>query len=202
MKKLKAILFVSISILILSCEKKELGSMEFIQWIENEDNGLKVSKKIDDYDFTLQYKPLEYIFLLENKSLNPSKEAFSNRKSEMEGMQYYTLRINSEKNRELMNVGIQKEEDYYRKLEYFTSYMQGDISLIQDGDTLPCLLFHFERNYGLSPNNDFVLGFEQSEEEKKGDRTLIFNDQVLGTGTVKLSISNNDILQVPKLRFN
>jgi hypothetical protein len=203
MRILKLIFPVLIICMLTSCKKKELECNEFIRWIENEDNGLRVTKKIDDYNFTLQYKPFEYIFLLENKSLKPSLVDFNARKNEMGGMQYYTLRISSESTRELMNVGNQQETDYYGKLEYFTSFMNDDICLVQNGDTLPCLLFHFERNYGLSPNNDFVLGFESGAKQVEGgERTIIYNDQVLGTGKVKFSISNQDINYAPKLHFN
>ena len=200
----KIILLATILSVVLffeNCKKDELSPVEYAAWVENESNGLKVKKNISDYEFTLLYKPLDYVVVREMKSEELKKKLLDERKKELEGMQYYTLKIKSNTSNDLMKTGISSEDEYYQRLEYFMSPAQDDISLIDGRDTLPCLLYHFERNYGLAPFNNIVLGFAKTEDKKEQkDKTLIYDDQVLGTGKIQITIKGNDIEQLPLLK--
>lgn len=188
------------TVVLGSCSKSRLVPGEYVNWVKNPENGLVASKKMGAFEFSLLYKPVEYIALMEARGHSVSKEDVNKRKQELDGMQYYTLKIATTKDNEIMKTGITSEYEYYQRLEYFISPAQDDISIVEGKDTLPCQLYHFERNYGVAPYSTIVLGFPKSGETgEKNDKLFIYNDRVLGTGPVMLAIRQSDIDNVPEL---
>lgn len=182
------------------CGIDTLPPGDYMRWVEDPDNDLTMAKELDGYRFVLQYKPVPYIILQENSGTYPGSAAFWKRAAELDGMQYYTLAISSDKDQDILKAGIHDENEYYSRLEYFTAVMQDDILLVEGSDTLACVLYHYERNYNLSPKSNFLLGFEKGANATlDGERTLVFQDQVFGTGTIKLSIPEESIQNTPAL---
>lgn len=194
-------------LLLTSCGKETLAPKEYVNFIRSEKSGLLVSKTIDGFEFSLLYKPCEYIALMQDKDENISKIALDEKIKLMQGMQYYTFTIKTESGQELMREGISAENEYYERLDYIVSYMQNDLSLIDGKDTLPCALFHYERNYNVAPQNNFVLGFEKPKSttgegaNNATDKTLVFNDQILGIGKLMLTINSSAIQNIPQLKL-
>jgi hypothetical protein len=197
MKSNLLFLFVLI-IFLTSCSKKNLETTDYVSWVENESNGLSVTKELDDIKYRLLYKPVDYVVAKELINNAIKKNEVESRKKELGNMNYFTLRIESKKSEELMRVNIKSEDEYYHRLEYFMGYMQDDIYLVDGTDTINPSLFHFERNYGLAPFNDFVLGFNKSNRDPQ-DLYFIYNDQVLGTGKISIKINKDDISNVPNI---
>lgn len=198
---MKHVIYLLLFGLLVACTNPGSEPMEpvsFVKWVENQDNGLKVVKEFDQFKFSLQYRPLEYISVLENRDKQLTEATVTDDVNELHGLQYYVLKIQSKTANEMLETGIDNEEEYFERLYYFTSLAQIDISLVQGTDTLPTVLYHFERNYGLAPYNNMVLAFE--ENNIPADRQLIFNDQVLGLGPVKLMISQQAINRLPELK--
>lgn len=196
------ILFI---ISITGCGKPEVDYKTYVQWIENENNGLYVQKNVGEYEFSALYKPLDYVVAKElvNGALNKSRVMA--RKKELGSMQYLNLKIRSTHDNELLKAGIRSENEYYQRLEYFMSYMQSDIYMIDGKDTLDCLLFHYERNFGLAPYNTFVLGFNMPSEitaTTPYDKTLVYDDKVLGTGKIMLKIDKNELENMPQILWD
>jgi len=192
---------IVIIICLCSCGKKNLSTADYVSWVENESNGLSVTKSFEDIKYRLLYKPVDYILAKELINNAIEKNEIESRKKELGSMNYFTLRIESTTSNELMRVNIKSEDEYYHRLEYFMSYMQDDIYLVDGTDTISPNLFHFERNYGLAPFNDFVLGFTKASE-KVNDLYLIYNDQVLETGKINIKINKADISGIPNLIIN
>ncbi len=184
-----------------SCAKKTASPQEYISWVEDEDNGLSVGKSFDDISYTVLYKPVSYVVAKEFINGGIKQEGIAKRIKDLGDMQYVTLRIKSLKANELMRAGIKDESEYYQRLEYFMSDIQNDIYLIEDQDTLPCILNHFERTYGIAPYNNFVLGFGKTMH-KNADKIFVFEDKLFGTGKVMLRIEAKDIDGVPQLKLN
>lgn len=199
---MKTLLVAMVAALLVmnGCTPTSLASSDYVKWVENSDNELNVSKEVDGFLFQLQYKPVPYIILREHNGVYPGQDEYWKRAAELDGLQYYTLRISSDKDHDLLRAGIHDDNEYYSRLEYFTSVMQDDISLIDGKDTMACVLYHYERNYNLAPFTNILLGFEKNTStEKSGERTLIVHDQALGIGTIKLSVSEESIKDTPAL---
>lgn len=172
---------------------------QYIDWVEDPVNGLYQSKTFNGVLFSVQYKPLEYDVLLQEKRKLSQNELEAETDS-ISGMQYYTLRIATISGSDIQRFGISNDDEYYARLEYFSLEMQNDISLIQGNDTLPCRMFHFERTYGIDPRATFVLAFENGKS-KLEDRTLILNDRVFKNGPVLMTIESSNIERTPKLNL-
>jgi hypothetical protein len=183
------------------CRPSILEPLKYVSWVENEKNGLKAKKEIGDFVYTLQYKPLPYIALMEKRDPQVKTEYVQKRVKELRGMQYYTLTITSKDKKEVLASHIDSENEYYDRLQYLVDGAQDDISLIEAGDTLPCRLYHFERDYGITPNAKILLGFEEATGEKaKEDRTIYFNERILGSGRMFLAINASSISKLPQLK--
>jgi hypothetical protein len=203
MRKKAAISFLllAIAIVMLSCGRKLVSPHEYVKWMKDKQNGLFVTKTIADFEFSLQYKSAEFIAIEQIRSDSVSSKTIEDRKRAINGMQYYTFRIKALDGKEVLQSGIADESEYASRLEYFLSYAKADISLIENGDTLACALYHFERNYGLSPITNIVLGFERKPGSESADKTFIYNDQVLNSGPVQLTIQAHDIQQIPLIDY-
>lgn len=197
------VLFISVFILI-SCEKnRNLELDEYVKHIENIDNGFCVEKEIDELNFKLIYKPIDYVLSYELRNGSLSKDSVNVRKVGLKGYQYFTLQIRSKKDNEILKSGIQNENEYFERLEYFMSAAQDDLFLIDGLDTLPCLVYHFERNYGLAPTNNMLLAFEEKKNSQQiNDKKILFDEKVLGVGKILISIKANDLEKLPTLKLN
>lgn len=195
------IFFFAAALLVWSgCSKKAVDTRTYISWVEDPDNGLRVNKTIGAYSFRFLYQPHDYLALRRLNEFSFNRDSIKNVNEQLGNLQYFVLRIQGENGGELMREGIKDDMEYYRRMEYFMGPMQDDLSLIDGKDTLACVLFHFERNYGLAPYNDFLLGFEGSSDSSLiCDKTLLYDDYILGTGPVHLTISGKDINNTPIL---
>lgn len=195
------LLFVLLLIVAAGCGKRELVPLDYVQWVEDEENGLKQTRFFGDYEIHVQYKPVEYIVALEKKDPELKEEVLDERKKELDGFQYYHIRYSiTDKSKDFMKYNIRSEQEYYERMNYLSFGFQNDIRLFDGKDTLPCVLFNCVRNYGLSPHVDFEVGFEKSTENRITDQTLIIDDQLMGIGTIKFSFTNNAIINTPSIR--
>src|SRR3989344_8754417 len=88
-----------------ACESAEASSSvtipsllkpdEYINWIEDPQNGLIANKTIDDFTFSAFYKPVEYLALSDFEINSTLKTKLPGRIKEYEGMDYFSFRINS-----------------------------------------------------------------------------------------------------------
>jgi hypothetical protein len=202
-------IFISLS-LSRSCSgtRLSLKPVEYVQWIENTDNGLLVKKVLNKYTFELQYKSLDYVVLKDNFGKIFTGKEIKESESEIEDMQYFTFRISDEKGGDLLRDDITAVDQFSSRLAYFSNGMQKDMKLIENDDTLSCLLFHFERTYGVDPRSTFVLGFPLGKKDGKGgapaeaDKVFLFDDHELGVGSVYITVTASKINEVPFLKLN
>lgn len=195
----------------LSAPHLELAPKEYIRWIEDKEHGIQVKKTIGDYTFATVYKPYEYLIAREIKKDSISAGILDEKINSINDLQYFSFRISAEnQNTELLKVGLSSQDEYYARIEYCSFKMQQDIKLVDNNDTLNCVLFHFERVYNIAPYATFVLGFPLTEKEKKDiqqgkkivhpDKTLSYEDKIFGIGKVNLTIKGENINRIPKLK--
>jgi len=214
----KMILFFSIALMtfISSCtgvggksragkeeNNEQLTPKEYVQWLQDKDNGIKKEKNIDDITFSLQYKPAEYIVCMEEKKDQISDSLLKKQQEEFSDMEYYDLTIAlSEGQGELLKHDLTSITQYDERVQYFAFDMQQDIKLIEDGDTIPCSLYHFERTYDVAPYSKFLLGFVKGKNAEPKERILTFYDKVFNKGLIKFTYTDEDFNNIPKLKTN
>ena len=200
--------YLSIALVLVlflsSCGGKEkLPAEQYYAWIKNPDNGILQKKEIKPYAFSLQYKPAAFTYLLENQKEKTSAEKLQQHLKDNSDMQYFNLRIASADGK--ANVfDVDNRMDYNQKLSYFVFDLKQDIYMVDGADTLPCLLYHYERNYDLTPFIDISLAFKQgkavkAEEEETKEKNVIINAGTLGVGVVKFQLTKEDLKRIPEL---
>lgn len=199
MKNNPCIYYLMIAALCLSaaltgCDSGSLGPRKFKSWIEDEKNGLKRSVEQNGYRFMLQYKPVEYVVVMEEQKDRITKAVLNQRKEELGGMVYFNLSIlNPEGKSAFAENTVPGDPDYHQ------FNIQQDFYLVSANDTLPCLMYHYENHGGISPDV-MLLGFENREKLSESGFSFIYADRVLNCGIVKTDYDKNTILNIPKLK--
>jgi len=193
--------YIALLLILCSCtkERQKLIPSEYVRWINNSENGLVIKKNIGEYEYTLKYQPVDYMIANEFRTDEIDPGAYEMRKKEMEGAQYYSLRIKQkDSNADVMLAGISSSSDYYAMDTYLAYGFKDDIKMVQD-DTSSCTLYHFVNTHGLTPHVEIVFGFDKPENGQ--DRTIVINERVFGAGTLKFSFTENVLSQVPELKI-
>jgi len=196
LKKYSA-LILTLTLLILGC--KNVSPMEYAKWVENEDNGLRKVTTEGDYIFSLQYKPLEYIVAMQERSPKLSGETLRKAREEMEGMQYYNFKISTRSGHPAFS---NSKLEFEEKSRYLMSDMQRDMYLLEGKDTLHCKMFHFENASGILPYDNCVIAFDKLDATAQKDKKFLFHADKLGLEWLEITIAANDIKRTPKLRTN
>ena len=197
-KRIIKILFLFIIITFFSCKKKTLSRDDYAEYVTNEDNGL-IKKQEFNGGITVEllYQPLEYIYLKERKESAISLKDFENWKIEKTNYEFYILRLRSNKTNEISQHNASNFGEYTQTLDYLISDFQNDIVKVTGKDTLACLLYHYERNFGISANNNFSLIF--SKDKQNTDKTIVIDLKMYDLGNVKFKFTKEDIDNLPKL---
>jgi len=198
---MKAIIPLILSILVLgSCTKTKLNPVQYKQYIENPRHGLYVEKNLGEYIFGLQYKPLEFVSMLDQR--NNDTIPLTNKSDQYTGLEHFTLKIKRVDGQSVLKQGGKSLQVYYDLISYFSYGIQNDLSLIIDHDTFSCAISQFERTFEVNPGITILLGFATNiDPEYKNDRTLIFKDHLLGTGTIKIRVKGKNIRNAPGLKI-
>ncbi|MBA3971200.1 MAG: hypothetical protein H0X46_03500 [Bacteroidetes bacterium] len=179
-----------------SCKKKQASAKEYVSYIEDESNGLKVSKNIGDIHYSIQYKTTDYIIVKEKKNSIDKQ----NRQEKLDGMQYYTVSYSLVgSNQDIMRKDLGGDGEYYERVNYFSFGFQNDIYLVEGNDTLECKLYNYVRSFGLSPRADFVIAFDKKQKKEIEDKLVVLEDKVFGGGIIKLKITKKNIESLPEL---
>lgn len=172
---------------------------QYADWMQQHHLTLKTSKNVGAFSMEATYLPADWLAIKEAGTANTTQIATA--RQAYAGLEYYQLRIALQSGQgDLLQFGASSTGEYYQRVEYFSFGLQNDLRLLVGADTLPCKLFHFERNYGAAPYADFMLGFE----EKGGnnfDRTVICYDRVFTQSQILLIIPAENIDRVPTLKL-
>ncbi len=201
----KYVLFFILSLfMLISCEDAALTPREYMTWVQNPENGLKSTRQLNSFQFELQYKPAAYVALLEFRNEQYDNKDFEMMKNSFSNLQYYTFKITTTENNDLMKTNIGNIQAYSQRVQYVSSQMQQDFKLKVGENEYPCTLYLFEPNYGVAPYNNILLGFNVGNASSKimQDQTLIWKDNVFGVGIIKMTINADDINKANNIRIN
>lgn len=181
----------------------ELSPKQYVSWLKKSSNGLRVQQDGEAFQYDLQYNPSELMALTELGPANGlSKTVVDSLGKEYDGLEYYTLKITSKQNQDILKQNVQESGDYYMRLNYLTFEMQNDLELIVDSDTIPCALYHCERNYGSAPYMKISIGFPVIELPEQGDRQIKLLSRIEAEpAVISFLIPQDRIAKIPKLKI-
>lgn len=164
-----------------------LEKESYLEWVQDYENGLHVKKEAGEFIFDLQYMPDDYVWLQRQEGIDGDKE------DREKTLQTYILTVSNRKHEtDLVDYIGKSPEEKQRTLYYFSYLFQDDIYLEENGERLPCVLFHFEKPIDLKHSRTFVLGFENPAEDSEGNR-LVIHSPKFNSLPVKINIVKKNI---------
>jgi len=175
---------------------KELSPIEYVHWVEDAHNGLRVKKQQGSFIYELQYQPLEYLVALQERKEELEKSVLEKEIEERDGFEYFTLKIST-----IRGKGLSSDEKIIiaNKEWYFLSGMQKDITMLCGDDTIKCAMLHVELSNNFIPYDQCLLAFEKPKNSGKDIRVIFRTDQY-EKGCVELNIKRKSINKTPKLK--
>lgn len=174
-------------LVFLSACSHELPIQDYLQWVENEKNGLVVKRTLNSADIILQYQPLEYVALLNLRQGSITKESVSAEIAGLSGYYYFSFKIKP-------SVAVDANQDY------FNYQLGNNFHLIQGNDTLKCAFFHQESTRNFSPFLTFLLAFKVDQPLIE-DLTFQYTDEYFGLNIIKFQIEKASLKNIPSLKF-
>ena len=185
-----------------SGEIKSLTADGLLSYTINPENGLLKTKKINEFSYSVKFKPIPYIIAQEADGKSVGAEEYAKKVDELRGLQYYDLRLEVENtNDEILKYDLNSSEQYDARVNYLAFQMQNDIQLIDGNDTLNCLMYHMERAYDIVPYSTILCGFKNLKKTKIEDKTFVLHDNLFNNGIIKLTFLNSDIENIPQLKL-
>lgn len=211
-KKLFFALWITGMVFCTSCQDKvaQCGPVDYINWVNNPDNGLIVKHKSAEYSFSVQYRPSTLLALIETEPQYESQIIIDSVAQTFSGMQQFLFRVslNSGSN-DWLQASSQRFMDSEEQIKYLSFSMQNDFLLVKEQDTIDCTIFHFERDFGIRPFGTFLLGFPIDKSQILEIDTIkqiesfkvIYQDSAFDDKVVEFSFSSDDINKIPILKL-
>jgi hypothetical protein len=201
--------FIHITILLLllcsGCTHSYRPS-DYVKWVEQEENGLRVKRVMSDFEFILQYKPVNYMIAQEKKSNSISREYAAQRTQQLANSIHFNFIIRSADDQTPVLKNQAGPDDYFARISHFLNEGQNDFRLRSGSDTFDCTFCHLEQNYGLAPENTVVLAFEPRRATTgplfTDNLFLMYEDKVFGTGTIKMKIEKKHLDRLPEMKLD
>jgi hemerythrin-like domain-containing protein len=171
-------------LIFCTCQPK-LSQEEFLQWVNNYNNGLHVKHTFNGVVYDAQYLPPQA-----RNSLHKNPDPTT-------GLQHITLRIVAQDGTDVLKRHATSAQDVQLN-EYYYSYLFQEHIFLEQGDSLlPCALFHFERNVDQTNSRVFNLAFE-NEEETQREFFLIIKSDRLSAFPVRIKFTRNTLPDVKR----
>lgn len=188
-----------LSFVTFSCQPSELTTDKYVSWVMDSKHGLVQQNVAGDFQFEALYQPTAFK-AIQDLGSNASLAAFEKQMEALTNYHYLIFRIQGKGN--VIKTGLSDPGEMEKRLSYFKHALQQDLFLVQGKDTMPCVLFHFEGTYDLSPQATFSLAFKRPQlGENPKDLELYYFDQILGVDPLALTFTQKSISNLPKLKI-
>ncbi len=195
---MKYTFYLMLAILLVACENQRLEPAAYVQWVEDEAHQLCKKNILQGVEYLLQYQPLEYVVANEERDEQLPTTTLQQRKKELEGLQYFKLRMQSKQGEDVLMTNLSDPAEYDLRVNYYSFDFKHDIYLVEGADTLQCRLFHFVRSHGIAPYVDFVMAFDQASQAS-GNKQLVLTDRALANNPMEFNISKEAINNIPEI---
>jgi hypothetical protein len=152
--------------------RKNLEPKEYINWVNDEENGLIKNNTIENYNYRCQYLPIDY-FLARYNNI----KYLENQKSNIQNTISLVFEFMAKKvDDAILSPNIIGQEMYLERLHYLNTEAKKDFKLIIQNDTLKCMDLNYENPFGISKNLKIMLDFDFQNVTTFDDFTLIYED--------------------------
>ncbi len=120
-----------------------------------------------------RYLPPE---LLAFKEIKEENESYQDLKKEFASQRLFKVNLQWKNGVKFLEDKIKKEEDYYKRLNYFIAHAKNDFYLYHSKDTVSAKFVEVERTYGQTPFLSLLVGFNSID--KTENTNLIYSGRV------------------------
>lgn len=191
-----------IVILLSSCTKKSFDTKEELwDYLRDTDHGYLQEKNVNNYDFSLLYKPTDLLVYQELGDSKDEEKLKSLRKKYSQYL-YFTLSM-SRNNKELLSTTPKNRQEFGRMVNELAFGMDKKVHVFTPKkDTLALLDYVYPRMYGMSKATTMLFVYPRDKKYLKGDYlNVTIGDLGTYTGEVKFKISTKIIDNEPTLNF-
>jgi len=187
-----------------SHRRETLSQEAYFGVLKSDHKEICQEKKFKDVRFSFRYRPIEEIILDDCGGRGLNDSLYAQLYNRHKDLQYYTLTLTSDRENDVLeHYNGESETAYFQMLDYLENGIQDNIYLVEGKDTLPCILSHYERNFGLSSQNNVSLAFKSTGPDKLAsvDKVLVYDDQLFNTGIMQFRISKESLNNLPGLAY-
>jgi hypothetical protein len=167
---MRALAFILLIVLLASCGGKETSFKNTEEWeahINNPDNGYIVSEDASDLKFDIKFMPAL---------------------SDDEIPQFTVhLRISRNDGGSVLDFNTASKEEVLAREGYLSFDLLKNVTIEENGHSMPAIFHHYERNYGLKPTIDIMFNFMQMEP--KDDVYFVYRDELFGQGLIRIKLN-------------
>ncbi len=191
-----------------SCQKTGTGTYEIASasdakaFADAESEKHSYETKIKDVNFTLKHISNEQMALRDLGDLSKASQAsFDSILKGYDSLLFFNLEVSMDGfSDELLHYKPEQGGSFDDRVTYYAFGMQKDICIVlAEKDTIPCTMYHYERNYGVSPKNKFILGFKASQLK---DAVLVYDNKFLTTGPVKFALNEQELFTHSQIKIH
>ena len=184
-----------------ACSPSELEPIEYVNWMEDPENEVCQIYSQNELSLECQYMTPEYSALSHSDPNNIDVQWIESQSNQLSDIQQFRLRFKRDGQSNFLRDDYTTNLEYNSKTLYLGYEIQHDLMLIQNDDTLPCIMNHHERTYGNTPYETLLVAFEGSTVSGDTEMDLILNDRVLGFGRVKFHYDQSLLVSLPELKL-
>lgn len=184
----------------MACSSAPDTPLAYLEWAKNNRDLLFQQQQSAGYAFELQYRPIPQIIGQELENL-ADKEKYNSRYQELKGLQYYNLYVRPLKAKGMSTINENQLNKPANLSRYLSYDMQKDLYLVENKDSLPCVLFHFESYADLNKKNNFVLAFPRQDTTDLIPKTIVLKPSVFNKQAIAFTYNQETLTQIPALTW-
>lgn len=177
-----------------------LSPGEYIEWFKGSENHLRKTQMVNGIQYTLEYRSPEFLALMQEQNENITKAELDSAMQDFSDLMQFRLQVEVPgSQQEFLKYNLSAEDDYESRVKYYAFDMQKDIFLkTENGDSISCAMYHFERTYNASPSSVFLLGFANTTTNEKMEITIY--DREIGKEKIRFVFDPVELKNIPQLK--
>ncbi len=173
-----------------------MDKLDYIQFVSDKEGPCYSVQTLNEIEFQMKFVPDDLQILNSNEELD--QNLYEELKQEYKNIAFFTLDIKTKNSSDLLKYNLVEQEEYFQRIEYYSFRIKNDLYLATETDTIHPILYHFERDYGLTPRVKVNLAFE-SQDSIFNDK-IIYYDRIFNKDYIYFSFDELDDL--PQLSLN
>jgi len=193
----------------LACSKSEVSLQDYYEWQEDESNGVHKTKTVGEIAFDMKLLSPDYLTYLELKgekgAVTPQLKDSIMKFYENNLTFVLTIGPAEESHFDITSVGIKNYEEYAERMKQLNFGLTELLELRAGGKKWKPVIVEMENIYGLEFHRKFNIVFspeEKADELVKLDKfTVMFDDEIFGTGTSSFGFLKSSLDKTPAIKF-